>query len=142
LTRVPLLVRNAAILRHMKAERREVEDVRRTSVKGQTRVYAHRADGYTLVSPGVLADCKEMTSTTTGKFYGKDCPITGATGRDAHSGKQFDASMGEFALKKGDKKVGTAKRTAFADGKTLTVSNTVTDAMAAATTPTQVLERK
>jgi hypothetical protein len=96
--------------------------------KAQTRVYTQSAQGLTLNMKTTEADGKESTTMTTYHLDGKDYPATGSPDYDALSGKQIDANTAEFTLKRAGKAVGTTRRTASKDGKTLTATGDLTDA--------------
>jgi hypothetical protein len=90
--------------------------------KNTTVVYEAAGDSVKVIVDGVGADGKPSHNEWTGKFDGKDYPVTGDPTADTRSYKQIDARTLELTNKKGDKVVLSGKITVSADGKTRTVS--------------------
>lgn len=96
--------------------------------KNTTVVYEAAGDSVKVIVDGVGADGKPSHNEWTGKFDGKDYPLTGDPTADTRSYKQIDASTLELTNKKGGKVVVSGKITVSADGKTRTVSTKGIDA--------------
>ena len=96
--------------------------------KNTTVVYEAAGDSVKVIVDGVGADGKPSHNEWTGKFDGKDYPLTGDPTADTRSYKQIDPSTLELTNKKGGKVVVSGKITVSADGKTRTVSTKGVDA--------------
>ena len=90
--------------------------------KNTTVVYEAAGDSVKVIVDGVGADGKPSHNEWTGKFDGKDYPLTGDPTADTRSYKQIDPRTLELTNKKGGKVVVSGKITVSADGKTRTVS--------------------
>ncbi len=90
--------------------------------KNTTVVYEAAGDSVKVIVDGVDADGKPSHNEWTGKFDGKDYPLTGDPTADTRSYKQIDPSTLELTNKKGGKVIVSGKITVSADGKTRTVS--------------------
>ncbi len=90
--------------------------------KNTTVVYEAAGDSVKVIVAGVDADGKPSHNEWTGKFDGKDYPLTGDPTADTRSYKQIDPSTLELTNKKGGKVIVSGKITVSADGKTRTVS--------------------
>ena len=90
--------------------------------KNTTVVYEAAGDSVKVIVDGVGADGKPSHNEWTGKFDGKDYPLTGDPTADTRSYKQIDPSTLELTNKKGGKVIVSGKITVSADGKTRTVS--------------------
>jgi hypothetical protein len=90
--------------------------------KNTTVVYTTAGDSMKVVVEGVSADGKPTHNEWTGKFDGKDYPLTGDPSADARSYKRIDANTLELANKKDGKVVLSGRITISADGKTRTVT--------------------
>jgi hypothetical protein len=95
--------------------------------KNMTVVYEVAGDGMKVIVDGVDKDGKAVHSEWTGKFDGKDYPVTGNPNEDVRSYKKAGDTL-EFSSKKGDKEGVVGKVVVAADGKTRTVTTTSTDA--------------
>ena len=96
--------------------------------KNTTVVYEAAGDSVKVIVDGVGADGKPSHNEWTGKFDGKDYPLTGDPTADTRSYKQIDPRTLELTNKKGGKVVVSGKITVSADGKTRTVSTKGVDA--------------
>jgi len=76
---------------------------------------------------GVDADGKATHNEWTGKFDGKDYPVTGDATSDARSYKKVNDHTLTFAGKKGGKVTLSGRIVVSADGKTRTVTVSGTD---------------
>jgi hypothetical protein len=77
---------------------------------------------------GVDADGKPTHNEWTGKFDGKDYPVTGDPNSDARSLKKIDDRTLGLTVKKGGKTIMSGEIAISADGKTRTVTVGRTDA--------------
>lgn len=77
----------------------------------------------------------------TGKYDGKDYPITGNPAADTVSFKRVDDHTGESTFKKDGKVVATNTRVLSKDGKTLTITSTGTTADGKPRNDVQVFEK-
>jgi len=85
-------------------------------------------DGIKLTSDGVDGEGKAMHGAYTSKWDGQDVPWTGNPNADTASPKRSDANSYENLWKKGGKVVITSKAIVSGDGKTLTTTQTGTNA--------------
>ena len=95
--------------------------------KNTSVVYAAEGDNVKVTIEGVTADNKPVHSEWTGKFDGKDYPVTGDPSSDTRSVKKIDDHTMEVKVKKGDKVTLTAHIVLSADGKSRTVTVSGTD---------------
>ena len=110
--------------------------------KNTTVVYEAAGDSVKVTVDGVDADGKPSHNEWTGKFDGKDYPLTGDPAADSRSYKKIDARTMELANKKGGKTVVTGKITVSADGKSRTVAVSGTDASGKKVTSTAVYDKQ
>src|SRR5216683_2165848 len=96
--------------------------------KNSTVVYQADGDNMKVTVDGTDADGKPTHNEWTGKFDGKDYPVTGDASSDARSYKKVDDHTLTFAGKKGDKVTISGRIVLSADGKTRTVTASGTDA--------------
>jgi len=92
--------------------------------KNMSVTYTAAGDSIKAVIDGVDKDGKPTHNEWTGKFDGKDYPVTGDMSSDMRSYKMIDASTMEVVAKKGGKVVLTGKIVTAADGKSRTVTAT------------------
>src|SRR5207245_3531545 len=92
------------------------------SLKNTTVVYEAAGDSVKVIVDGVGSDGKPSHNEWTGKFDGKDYPLTGDPTADTRSYKQIDPRTLELTNKKSGKVIVSGKITVSADGKTRTVS--------------------
>ena len=98
------------------------------SGKVTTVVYAPAPDNSVKVTgDGTDKDGKPTHAEWTGKFDGKDYPVTGSSQADMRSYTIVGKHSLSFANKKGGKTVMTGKISVSADGKTRTVTTTGDD---------------
>ncbi len=95
--------------------------------KNTTVVYEAAGDDVKVTVEGIDSDGKPTHNEWTGKFDGKDYPVTGDPSSDARSYKKIDDHTLELAVKKGDKVTTTGRIVLSADGKTRTVTTSGTD---------------
>jgi hypothetical protein len=112
------------------------------ATKNNMVVYAAAGDSVKVTVDGVTADGKAVHDEWTGKFDGKDYPVTGEPAYDSRSYKQVDANTLSMTLKMGGKVVGKGRIVVSADGKTRTVTVTLTDAMGKKMSSTAVYDKQ
>ena len=100
------------------------------------------ADGIKVTSDGVDGEGKSMKGMYTSKWDGKDVPWAGNPNADTAAPKRIDANNYENVWKKGGKVTITAKAVVSADGKTLTTTQTGTNAKGEAVNSTAVYDRQ
>jgi len=96
--------------------------------KNTTVVYEPAGDSIKVTVDGTNPDGTPAHNEWTGKFDGKDYPVTGDPNSDARAYKEVNANTLEITLKKAGKVTGTGQNVVSADGKTRTVTTTGTDA--------------
>jgi len=111
-------------------------------LKNSTVVYSADADNVKVTIDGTGGDGKPIHSEWTGKFDGKDYPVTGDPNVDTRSFKKVDEHTLEVTQKKGDKVTTTAKIVLSADGKTRTVTASGTDASGKKVSTTAVYDKQ
>jgi hypothetical protein len=112
------------------------------AVKNTTVTYEVTGDTIKVTLDGVSADGKPTHDEWTGKFDGKDYPVTGNPMTDTRSYKKINDHTLAATGKKGDKVVLTAKITVSADGKTRSVVSTQTTADGKKVTSTAVYDKQ
>lgn len=112
------------------------------AVRAQTLKFEATPDGIKLTSEGTDADGKPMQGGYVSKFDGKDVPWAGNPSADVASPKKLDDNSYENVWKKDGKAVVTAKVAVSKDGKTLTVSQSGTDAKGAAFSSVAVYDKQ
>ena len=96
--------------------------------KSQTLKFEQTKDGIQLTTDGVGADGTVMHGGYVSKFDGKDVAWAGNPDADVASPKKVNDNSYENTWKKGGKATMSAKVVVSADGKTLTVTQTGTNA--------------
>jgi len=112
------------------------------SPKNTTVVYEAAGDNVKVTVDGVTADGKPSHSEWTGKFDGKDYPVTGDSTATTRSYKKVNARTLELTNKKDGKVTLTGKITIAADGKTRTVVISGTDASGKKVSSTAVYDKQ
>ncbi|HXQ24899.1 MAG TPA: hypothetical protein VN822_00685 [Candidatus Acidoferrales bacterium] len=112
------------------------------TAKNITGVYAAVGDSVKVTVDGVDANGKPTHSEWTGKFDGKDYPITGDPAADSRAYTRVDDHTLTFTNKKGGKASLTGRIVISADGKSRTVTTTSTDAKGNKTTSTLVYDKQ
>ena len=110
--------------------------------KTLTLKFEATAAGTRLTSDGVGADGKPMHAEYTTKYDGKEVAWTGNPSADTATAKKIDDWSYENVWKMGGKVTITAKVVVAKDGKTLTVTQTGTDAKGQAVNVTAVYRRQ
>src|SRR5271167_4708372 len=112
------------------------------SPKITTSVYEAAGDSVKATLDGTDGDGKPLHSEWTGKFDGKDYPVTGDPNTDTRSYKKVNDHTLASTNKKGDKVTITARGVVSADGKTRTVTITGTDSKGKKFTSTAVYDKQ
>ena len=110
--------------------------------QSQTLTFETTADGIKLTTDGVDADGKTTHGGYTAKFDGTSVSFTGNPNADTASPKRIDANTYENTWKKGGKVTMNSKAVVSADGKTLTITQTGTNAKGEAVNSTLVYDRQ
>lgn len=92
------------------------------ATKNTTVVYSGMGDQIKCVTDGVDKDGKPTHTEWTGKFDGKDYPVTGSPAFDSWAYTVVGKHSLAMTIKKGGKTVGHGKITVAADGKSRTVT--------------------
>ena len=93
-----------------------------------TVIYAAAGDSVKVTVDGVDGTGKAAHNEWTGKFDGKDYPVTGEATADSRAYTKVNATTLTFTQKKGGKETTSGKVVVSADGKTRTVTTTTTGA--------------
>ncbi len=112
------------------------------ATKNHTVMYEAAGDNIRVTVDGTAADGKPVHSVWTGKFDGKDYPVTGDPAGDARWYKRVDANTLDFGGKMAGKEMVTGRISVSADGKSRTVTTTTTDASGKKTTGTGVYDKQ
>jgi hypothetical protein len=110
--------------------------------KNTTVTYEVSGDSVKVTLDGVGPDGKATHDEWTGKYDGKDYPVTGNPMTDTRAYKKINDRTLEATGKKSGKVVLTAKITVSADGKTRTVVATQTGADGKKATSTVIYEKQ
>ena len=110
--------------------------------KNTTVTYEQVGDSVKVTLDGIGADGKPTHDEWTGKYDGKDYPVTGNPNNDTRSYKKINDRTLEVTGKKGDKVVLKAKVIISPDGKTRTVAATQTGADGKKETSIAVYDRQ
>ena len=111
-------------------------------MKNMTVVYETAGDAMKVTTDGTDKDGKPMHTEWTGKFDGKDYPITGDPDNDTRAYKPVNDHTLALMEKKGGKTTITGRIVYSADGKTRTVTATTTNAKGTKTTTTTVYDKQ
>jgi len=95
--------------------------------KNITVVYAAEGDNVKVTIDGTDDKGKPTHNTWTGKFDGKDYPVTGDPGSDTRSYKTVNDRTLDFTVKKGGATTITGQIVVAEDGKSRTVTSTGKD---------------
>jgi len=104
-------------------------------------VYALAGDNVKGTVDGTDASGKSFRSEWTGKFDGKDYPVSGDPISDTRSYKQVDDRTLEMTVKKEGKVTVTGRIAVSADGKSRTVTTSGTDSQGKKVTNTAVYDK-
>jgi hypothetical protein len=105
-------------------------------------VYEAAGDSVKVTVDGVDADEKPLHTEWTGKFDGKEYPVTGAAAGETRSYKKLSATTLSLADKKDGKVYISGKITVSADGKSRTVSISTTDSKGKKVSNTYVYDKE
>jgi hypothetical protein len=112
------------------------------SPKLNTVVYEAAGDSVKVTVDGTDGEGKPLHNEWTGKFDGKDYPVTGDASSDMRSYKKVDDHTLAFTNKKGDKVTISGRGVVSADGKTRTVTISGTDSTGKKFTSTAVYDKQ
>jgi hypothetical protein len=112
------------------------------ATKNHTVVYAAAGDQVKVTVDGTDAQGKSIHNEWTGKFDGKDYPVTGDPTSDTRSYKQAGENKLEMTVKKDGKVTVTGNIVVAADGKTRTVTTSGTDDKGAKVENTAVYDKQ
>ena len=112
------------------------------SPKNTTVVYEAAGDDVKVTVDGTDGDGKPVHSEWTGKYDGKDYPVTGDPSTDTRSYKKVNDHTLMFTNKKGDKVTISGRGVVSADGKTRTVTITGTASKGKKFTSTVVYDKQ
>ncbi len=110
--------------------------------KNSTVVYEAAGDNVKITVEGSDSEGKPTHNEWTGKFDGKDYPVTGDPNSDARAYTKVDDHTLEFTVKKGDKVTTTGRVVVSADGKSRTVTTSGTDAKGKKVSSTAVYDKQ
>jgi hypothetical protein len=110
--------------------------------KNNMVVYAAAGDSVKVTVDGVDKDGKATHNEWTGKFDGKDYPVTGDPTSDMRSYKMVNDHTLTLTVKKGGKVTVSGSIVVSADGKSRTVSTSGTDSMGMAVTSSAVFDKQ
>jgi len=111
-------------------------------IKNTTVVYAAEGDSIKVTTDGTAADGKPMQTEWTGKFDGKDYPLTGDSSADMRAYKQVNDHTLTLENKKGGKVIAKGKIVVSADGKTRTLTTWATNAEGKKMSSTSVYDKQ
>ncbi|SRR5258708_6799925 len=97
-------------------------------MKNSTVVYEAAGDSVKVTTDGVDGKGAPLHTEWTGKFDGKDYPLTGDPTADSRAYKQVSTHVLALTNKKDGKVVVTGRITVSADGKTRTLTTSLKDA--------------
>jgi hypothetical protein len=110
--------------------------------KNNTVVYAAAGDEVKVTVDGVDGAGKPAHNEWTGKFDGKDYPVTGDPTSDARSYKKIDDRTLGLTVKKGGKTMSAGSIVVSADGKSRTVTVSGSDATGKKASSTSVYDKQ
>jgi len=112
------------------------------SRKNNTVVYEAAGDNVKVTADGTDSDGKPTHNEWTGKFDGKDYPVTGDPSADTRSYKTVNDRTLTLTNKKDGKLALTGRIVVSADGKSRTVTTTRTDSKGKKVTNTAVYDKE
>lgn len=112
------------------------------ATKNATVVYEAAGDNVKVTTDGTAGNGNPVHTEWTGKFDGKDYPVTGSADTDSREYTQVNAHTTTFANKKDGKVTVSGKIVVAADGKTRTVTVSGTDAAGKKVTSTAVYDKQ
>jgi hypothetical protein len=96
-------------------------------VKNSTVIYANEGGNVKVTTDGTGGDGKPMHTEWTGKFDGKEYPLTGDPTADSRTYKMIDEHTLELTSKKSGKVTNSGRVVVSPDGKTRTLHLTAND---------------
>jgi len=112
------------------------------SPKNTTVVYEVAGDQIKITVDGVDGEGKPTHNEWTGKFDGKDYPVTGDPTSDSRSVKTIDDHTLELTVKKEGKVTVSGKNVVSADGKTRTINTSGSDSKGKKVKNTSVFDKQ
>jgi hypothetical protein len=112
------------------------------ATKNHTVVYAAEGDKVKITVDGTSADGKATHSEWTGKYDGKDYPVTGELSHGSRWYKKVDDRTLDFGAKRDGTSVGTGRVVVAADGKSRTVTTNLTNASGKTETSSAVYDKQ
>ena len=110
--------------------------------RNQTVVYEAAGDQTKVTVDGVDENGAAVHNEWTGKFDGKDYPLTGDATADARSYRMINKNTMALTVKKDGKATVTGRIVVSADGKSRTVTTTATDAQGKKVTNVAVYDKQ
>jgi len=110
--------------------------------KNTTVVYAADGDNVKVTTEGTGGDGQPVHTEWTGKFDGKDYPVTGDPTADSRSYKEVNDHTLSLENKKGGKVVATGKAAVSPDGKTRTLTLSGKDPAGKKVTGTAIYDKQ
>jgi hypothetical protein len=110
--------------------------------KNNTVVYEAAGDNVKVTIDGTDKDGKPTHNEWTGKFDGKDYPVTGDPNSDARSVKKIDDHTLGFNVKKGSTVTTSGRIVVSVDGKSRTVTSSGTDSKGNKTKSTAAYDKQ
>jgi len=110
--------------------------------KNNTVVYEAAGENTKVTVDGTDSEGKPTHNEWTGKFDGKDYPVTGDPSSDARSYNKVDDRTLALTVKKGGKVTTTGRIVVSADGKSRTVTTSGTDSKGKKVTSTAVYDKQ
>ena len=110
--------------------------------KNNTVVYAATGADVKVTVDGVSGDGKPLHNEWTGKFDGKDYPVTGDSTQDARAYRKIDDRTMELDVKKDGKIAYTGRIVLSADGKSRTITVSRTDTAGKKITSSSTYDRQ
>jgi hypothetical protein len=112
------------------------------ATKNTSVVYEAAGDNVKVTVDGVDADGKPTHNEWTGKFDGKDYPVTGDPSSDARAYKKINEHKLALTVKKGGKVTAKGSIVVAPDGKSRTVTTSGTDAKGKKVSGTSVYDKQ
>lgn len=112
------------------------------AAKNSTVVYENVGDQVKITIDGTTADGKPMHNEWTGKYDGKDYPVTGTAADDTRAFKKVNDHTLSLVSKKAGKTLLTGRIVVAPDGKTRTVTVEGTDAKGKKMSGTAVYDKQ
>ena len=112
------------------------------SPKNETVVYEAAGDNVKVTVDGTDKDGKPTHNEWTGKFDGKDYPVTGDPNSDERSYTKIDDRILGFNFKKDSKRIASGRIEVSIDGKSRTVTTSEIDSAGRKVTSISVYDRQ